>query len=83
MSNAMRSAALAALVAADVAIAADIPTVRGEEVVVTARRFPEPVGHTPVNISVISAEEIGSSTARTVPERSSERFRTGRQPRRI
>jgi iron complex outermembrane recepter protein len=72
MSNAMRSAALAALVAAE-AIAADIPTVVGEEVIVTARRFPEPVGHAPVNVSIISAEEIGSSTARTVPELLAER----------
>jgi iron complex outermembrane receptor protein len=73
MSDAMRSAVLAALVAADVAIAADIPIVRGEAVIVTARRFPEAVGDSAVNVIVIDAEEIASSTARTVPELLAER----------
>jgi len=38
------------------------------EVVVTATRFAEPVGERPVNLGVISRDEIARSAARTVPE---------------
>lgn len=68
MSNAMKGAALAVLIVTDVAIAAEIPVVRGEEVVVTARRFPERASDAPVNVTVITAEDIRSSPARTVPD---------------
>ncbi|MGQ0523138.1 MAG: TonB-dependent receptor [Betaproteobacteria bacterium] len=68
MSNAVTSAVLAVLIAVDVAVAAEIPVVRGEEVVVTARRFPERAGDAALNVTVITAEDIRSSAARTVPD---------------
>ncbi|HEX6066099.1 MAG TPA: TonB-dependent receptor, partial [Longimicrobiales bacterium] len=68
MGKAVGGAALAALIATDLAIAAEIPVVRGEEVVVTARRFPERMRDAPVNVTVITAEDIGASAARTVPD---------------
>lgn len=64
----MRSAALAVLGAANGAVAADPPLTRGEEVVVTATRFPGQIVATPVNVSVITAEDIRASAARTVPD---------------
>jgi len=59
---------LVALLAADAAVAAELPVTRGEPVVVTATRFPERINDTPVNVTVITAEDIRSSAARTVPE---------------
>lgn len=52
--------------------AADIPVSRTEAVVVTATRFEERAVDRPVNVVVISAEDIRHSTARTVPDLLSE-----------
>ena len=68
MTKAVSAAALAALISTGPAIAAEIPVVRGEAVVVTARRFPERVREAPVNVTVITAEDIRASAARTVPD---------------
>ncbi len=40
----------------------------GPEVVVTATRFSDTAADKPINVSVISAEDISNSTAQTVPE---------------
>ena len=48
--------------------AAEPPVQMGEEVVVTAARFRDRYVDTPVNMTVISAEEIRRSTGRTVPD---------------
>jgi iron complex outermembrane receptor protein len=58
----------AACAAASFAHAADIPMSRGEPVIVTATRFEERGVDRPVNVTVISAEAIRNSTARTVPD---------------
>jgi len=68
MSQAVSAAAFAALISTGPALAAEIPVVRGEEVVVTARRFPERARDAPVNVTVITAEDIRASAARTVPD---------------
>jgi iron complex outermembrane receptor protein len=60
--------AVAAAVLCAGARAAELPVVRGEEVVVTATRFLERYVDRPVNVTVIGAEEIRASTAKTVPE---------------
>jgi iron complex outermembrane receptor protein len=49
-------------------VATDIPVTRGEPVVVTATRFPDTYSDKPVNLVVITAEDIAASPARTVPE---------------
>ncbi|HJQ64717.1 MAG TPA: TonB-dependent receptor plug domain-containing protein, partial [Burkholderiales bacterium] len=64
----MRNAALAVLLIADAASAAEVPIMRGEEVVVTATRFPERIVDSPVNVTVITAQDIRDSPARTVPD---------------
>lgn len=61
--------AIAALsAAASVVSAADLPISRTSPVVVTATRFEEPLGDKPVNMSVITSEDIRASTAKTVPD---------------
>lgn len=68
-----RKAALAVLSAtAPFAFAADIPVVRTEPVVVTATRFEERFSDRPVNLTVITAEDIRSSPTKTVPDLLSE-----------
>ncbi|MBM3358600.1 MAG: TonB-dependent receptor [Betaproteobacteria bacterium] len=52
--------------------AAERPVTRGEEIVVTATRFKERYVDKPVNVTVIGAEDIRASTARTVPDLLSE-----------
>lgn len=52
--------------------AADLPISTAEPVVVTATRFEERSLDRPVNVVVISAEDIRNSTARTVPDLLSE-----------
>jgi iron complex outermembrane receptor protein len=54
--------------AAGVAWAAERPVQIAEEVVVTATRFPERYVDTPVNMTVIGAEDIRQSSARTVAD---------------
>ena len=49
-------------------IAADIPITRTEPVVVTATRFADRYEDKPVNMTVITAEDIRRSTAKTVPD---------------
>jgi iron complex outermembrane receptor protein len=53
-------------------IAADRPVTYGSPVIVTATRFEETYLDRPVNATVINAEDIRRSTARTVPELLSE-----------
>ena len=60
--------ALAACAAATSAVAAETPVTRGEPVVVTATRFEEPLGDRPINMTVITREQIDASPARTVPD---------------
>jgi iron complex outermembrane receptor protein len=55
-------------VAAGVASAAQPPVSIGEPVIVTATRFEDRYLDKPVNVSIITAEDIKNSTARTVPE---------------
>jgi len=66
--------ALAAMLsaAAGVAIAAEAPVTVGEPVIVTATRFEDRYLDKPVNVTVITAEDIKSSTAKTVPDLLSE-----------
>ena len=56
------------LAAAGSAGAADLPVTVGEPVIVTATRFEDRYLDRPVNVSIITAEDIRNSTARTVPE---------------
>ena len=67
MAGYIRSTVLAVLMA-QAAVAAELPVTRGEEVVVTATRFPERIVDAPVNVTVITAQDIRSSPARTVPD---------------
>jgi iron complex outermembrane receptor protein len=53
---------------AGAAFAAEPPVTVGEPVIVTATRFEDRYVDKPVNVSVITAEDIKNSTARTVPE---------------
>jgi iron complex outermembrane recepter protein len=64
--------ALAAAVAAGGVRAAGLPITLGEEVIVTATRFQDRYTDTPVNVTVITSEDIQASTARTVPDLLSE-----------
>lgn len=64
--------ALGAAVAAGGAHAADRPLIWADEVVVTATRFKDPYIDTPVNVTLITAEDIRNSTAKTVPDLLSE-----------
>jgi len=50
------------------AFATDKPVTYGPEVVVTATRFEERYLDKPVNVTVITAEDIQGSTAKTVPD---------------
>jgi len=50
------------------ALAAEVPVTVGEPVIVTATRFEDRYLDKPVNVSIIAAEDIKNSTARTVPE---------------
>lgn len=59
------------------AIAADIPLTRTEPVVVTATRFADRYEDKPVNITIITAEDIRGSTAKTVPDLLSEQAGIG------
>ncbi len=54
--------------AAGVSAAAEPPVTVGEPVIVTATRFEDRYLDKPVNVSIITAEDIKNSTARTVPE---------------
>ncbi|HEX6004969.1 MAG TPA: TonB-dependent receptor, partial [Burkholderiales bacterium] len=60
--------ALAVLMMAAATAAAERPVVRGEAVVVTATRFPQPATEAPLNVTLITAEDIRASAARTVPD---------------
>lgn len=62
------TAALVAAVAASCTAAAEPPVTIGEPVIVTATRFEDRYLDRPVNVSIITAEDIQNSTARTVPE---------------
>jgi iron complex outermembrane recepter protein len=55
-------------VAAGAAIGAEPPVTVGQPVIVTATRFEDRYLDKPVNVSIITAEDIKNSTARTVPE---------------
>lgn len=50
------------------AIAAEVPVTVGEPVIVTATRFEDRYLDKPVNVTVITAEDIRNSTAKTVPD---------------
>ena len=54
--------------AAGLVQAAERPVQMGDEVVVTATRFRDRYVDTPVNMTVISAEDIRASSAKTVPD---------------
>ena len=58
--------------AAGCAIAAEPPVMVGEPVIVTATRFEDRYLDQPVNATVITAEDIRNSTAKTVPDLLSE-----------
>ena len=60
--------AVCLLVVSGMVHAGERPVLMGEEVVVTATRFAERYVDTPVNVTVISAEDIRRSAARTVPD---------------
>jgi iron complex outermembrane receptor protein len=53
-------------------MAAEVPLTIGEPVIVTATRFADRYLDQPVNVTVITAEDIRNSTAMTVPELLSE-----------
>ncbi len=58
-----------AAVAVAIALAASPPPAQGEDaVVVEATRFPEPVHRLPASVTVLGAEDIAASAARTLPE---------------
>ncbi|HJV07576.1 MAG TPA: TonB-dependent receptor [Chromobacteriaceae bacterium] len=61
-------AVLVPLACASLAQANDTPQFRGDDVVVTASRVPEKVRDLPANVTVISAEDIANSSARTVQD---------------
>ena len=62
-------AAIAALSAAAFPVfAAEVPLTRSEPLVVTVTRFEDRDTDRPVNLSIISAEDIRASSARTVPD---------------
>lgn len=67
-----RQLAIAAAFAAGGAQAAEHPLVWADEVVVTATRFKDRYIDTPVNVTVISSEDIRRSAAKTVPDLLSE-----------
>lgn len=67
-----RQLAIAAAFAAGGAQAAEHPLVWADEVVVTATRFKDRYIDTPVNVTVISSEDIKQSAAKTVPDLLSE-----------
>ena len=68
----LSSWAMAAIVVAGVSHAAESPPIRIEEVVVTATRFRDHYVDKPVNVTVITAEDIRQSAAKTVPDLLSE-----------
>ncbi|TDR80514.1 TonB-dependent receptor [Paludibacterium purpuratum] len=61
-------AALIALCFAGAALAEDLPEFDGGDVVVTASGVPQARGVAPVSVSVITAQDIANSSARTVQE---------------
>jgi len=62
------AAAIVPAAAAWCAVAAEPPVTVGEPVIVTATRFEDRYLDKPVNVSIITAEDIKSSTAKTVPD---------------
>jgi len=62
------AAAIVPAAAAWCAVAAELPVTVGEPVIVTATRFEDRYLDKPVNATVITAEDIKASTAKTVPE---------------
>jgi iron complex outermembrane recepter protein len=64
----LRAIAVVLATAAGAALAAEPPVGVGEPVIVTATRFEDRYLDKPVNVSIITAEDIKNSTARTVPE---------------
>ncbi len=68
----LSSWAIVAVAVTGVSQAADPPPVRFEEVMVTATRFRDRYVDQPVNVSVITAEDIRQSAAKTVPDLLSE-----------
>jgi iron complex outermembrane receptor protein len=59
-------------IACDAARAAEIPVTRAEEVIVTATRFEDRFVDKPINATIITAEDIQASAAKTVPDLLSE-----------
>lgn len=57
-----------ALALAQTALAEEIPLYRADDVVVTATRFPSRPDSLPVNVTVITREDIARSPARSLPE---------------
>ncbi len=73
MAHFTRAVAVAAIgIAAHAVGAAELPVMLGDEVVVTATRFRERFVDKPVNVVVVTADDIKASTAKTVPELLSE-----------
>ena len=68
----LSSWAMAAIAVAGISHAAESPPIRIEEVVVTATRFRDHYVDKPVNVTVITAEDIRQSAAKTVPDLLSE-----------
>jgi iron complex outermembrane receptor protein len=63
-----RAAVTVVAAGASCAVAAELPLTVGEPVIVTATRFEDRYLDRPVNVSIITADDIRNSTARTVPE---------------
>jgi len=68
----LSSWAMAAVAVAGISHAAEFPPIRIGEVVVTATRFRDRYVDQPVNVTVITAEDIRQSAAKTVPDLLSE-----------
>lgn len=68
MAHFIRQMAAAAVIAAGATAAAEVPLTQTEAVVVTATRFRDRYDDKPVNVTVVTAQDIRESTAKTVPE---------------
>ncbi len=64
----IRHLSMAAAIAASGVEAAELPVMRGDEVIVTATRFKDRYVDKPINATIISNEEIEGSPAKTVPD---------------
>lgn len=68
MNTLFKLSTLTLALASTVCAAETIPTYIGDEIVVTATRFPAKAQELPIGVQVISKQEIARSTATTLPE---------------